>query len=204
MSKLFFQDFTEDIFNNKTFIELKTALQKAVESSPKSTITACYPQKDYEDAVARMNITANLTAIRNNPNDTKAITIIAGSRLGDGNDFTYDEDPDFAKMEMSYAQFCNMDKRNFTQYVVMDLAKKLNTWNEVHSPKKDPDPFNAFDGEPELPKEINSTVSAKSEAKPTFQTQPPVQPDDSSPSGCLIAVVIGVMIFLFFILPRLL
>lgn len=204
MSELFFQDFTEDIFNNKTFMELKTALQKAVESSPKSTVTAYYPQKDYKDAVARMNITANLAAIRNNPNDTKAITIIAGSRLGDGDAFTYDEEPDFAKMEMSYAQFCNMDKRSFTQYVVLDLAKKLNTWNEVHSPQKDPDPFNAFDGEPELPKEINSTVSPKGEADTELQTQPPVQPADSSPSGCLIVTIIAIMIFLFFILPRLL
>ena len=313
MKSNFTNDFNPE--NGNTFNELKTALEKAIKSSPKSSVTAHYPQNDYEEAVARMHISANLAAIRKNPNNSKAIKIVADVRLDDGS-YSTDIEPDYAKMEMSYMQFANMTLLNFMRQVMIPMVEKLKNWDAEHDLIEEPDPFNAFDGVPESPTihpsekpkrtlkcevelenledstdrevvleptkqklrilylkatnlgstyklnvrltqveteydsieayRVNNNVSVSlikngeilknkitphtvayriineylegnvdldmdaieqevlSQPSKINPPQPQVQPADSSPSGCMIAAIIGIMIFLFFILPYLL
>lgn len=145
MGSSFLDDFSGDLFKNTIVKELQTSLQKAVQSSPKSVVTAHYPKNDYETAQSRMHIQANLDVIRKNPNNTKGIKIYIDAKLDDGT-YSFETEPDFAKIEMSYSQFCRLTIINFAQDIIKPLFEKLKTWDEAHDLIDEPDPFNAFDG----------------------------------------------------------
>ena len=164
MGGTFAEEFSGDLFKNHIVEDLQTSLKKAVKSSPKTIVTAHYPRNNYETASARMHIEANLEKIRRNRNNKKGIKIYADIFLSDGEDYIVSE-PDFAKIEMSYSEFCNMNTLKFVEEVAIPLAEKLKQWKPKPGVLKEPDPFNAFDGVPEEAIIKKTPVTLKCEVK---------------------------------------
>lgn len=211
MSYTFLDDF--NLQNGQIILkELQSALEKAVKSSPKSIVVAHYPKENYEVADARLHITANLDAIRQNRNNKTAIKISADLRFNNGG-YTSEIEPDFAKAEMSYTQFCNLAIYNFLRETLVPLGEKLKTWDAEHGLAKESDPFNAFDGvqdqPPDNPIKCDNTevnvVEHKVRSHPPKPSKPPQEPvevpsNNSVKLGCGLFLLSIAIIFLIIIL----
>ena len=157
MGPTFLDDFDGE--NPRVHInEIQSALEKAVMSSPKSTVTANYPQENYEIADLRLNITADLAAIRSNPNNSEALKFIVDARMEAGS-YLSEQLPDYAKIEMSYNEFKNLNKYSYIKNVLMPLVGKIMEYTKKYDNSSEPDPFNAFDDIAEERTEVLEDIS---------------------------------------------
>ncbi len=126
--------------NGKTFLsdgelpeihEVQEALQRALTTTTKPMVRACYPRQDYENSDVRMQITANLADIRENINIPNTVKFSVDIIL-DGGGYTSDIEPNFAVIQMSYAEFLKLSPYSFFHQVVKPLINTMQTWDKVH------------------------------------------------------------------------
>ncbi len=111
--------------------EIRQALEKALTTTSKPMVQACYPREDYENADLRLQITVNLSKIRKNRSAPKTVVFTADSVMGGGG-YTSDTEPNFAKIEISYLELLGYDQRAFMEKICFPLVKKIGTWNKAH------------------------------------------------------------------------
>lgn len=123
--------------------EIQQGIEKAL-TSKNNIVRACYPKDCYDQAEVRLQVTVDLVKIRRDKNMRNTVKFTVDIIMADGT-YSSDQEPDFAKIEISYIELQRYDPWDFMTYVVKPLIAQLQRWDELHGIKKEePDLFVAY------------------------------------------------------------